>query len=264
MRKKVKRVKNFFSEFKTFIARGNVLDMAVGVIVGGAFTGIVNGLSNYILKPLINWFLALLLGKEGLTGAITMLYEAYTTDESGVQIIDLANSIYIDWGSFISAIINFLIVAFVLFMIVRTMNRIAKAHERMLEGLELDEKKEIFKIRKEQRVSRKAAIAIYEAKVEHKQFFQGILHMGRIAALDNALMKFIGGVKDHLIVVHFQNFRLLKKGGNDGGGQLLFQIIDDLRPCIRSSGHNRLLSTDFHKNSGLKTVKKCIVSHRKF
>ena len=51
-------------------------------------------------------------------------------------------------------------------MIVRTMNRIAKAHERMLEGLELDEKKEIFKIRKEQRVSRKAAIAIYEAKVE--------------------------------------------------------------------------------------------------
>ena len=166
MKKKVGKIKTFFSEFKTFIARGNVLDMAVGVIVGGAFTGIVNGLSNYILKPLINWFLALLLGKEGLTGAITMLYEAYTTDESGVQIIDLANSIYIDWGSFISAIINFLIVAFVLFMIVRTMNRIAKAHERMLEGLELDEKKEIFQIRKEQRVSRKAAIAIYEAKVE--------------------------------------------------------------------------------------------------
>ena len=166
MGKKEGKIGKFFGEFKKFIMRGNVLDMAVGVIVGGAFTGIVNGLSNYILKPLINWFLAMVLGKEGLTGAITMLYEAYTTDESGVQIIDLANSIYIDWGSFISAIINFLIVAFVLFMIVRTMNRIAKAHERMVEGLDLDEKKEIFRIRKEQRVSRKEAVEIYEAKVE--------------------------------------------------------------------------------------------------
>ena len=166
MKKRVGRIKSFFGEFKTFITRGNVLDMAVGVIVGGAFTGIVNGLSNYILKPLINWLIALILGKEGLTGAITMLSEAYMVDESGAQVIDLANSIYIDWGSFISSIINFLIIAFVLFMIVRTMNRIAKAHERMVEGLELDEKKEIFQIRKEQRVSRKAAVAIYEAKVE--------------------------------------------------------------------------------------------------
>ena len=166
MKKRVGKIKSFFGEFKTFITRGNVLDMAVGVIVGGAFTGIVNGLSNYILKPLINWLIALVLGKEGLTGAITMLSEAYMVDESGAQVIDLANSIYIDWGSFISAIINFLIIAFVLFMIVRTMNRIAKAHERMLEGLELDEKKEIYQIRREQRVSRKAAIAIYEAKVE--------------------------------------------------------------------------------------------------
>ena len=166
MKKRVGRIKSFFGEFKTFITRGNVLDMAVGVIVGGAFTGIVNGLSNYILKPLINWLIALVLGKEGLTGAITMLSEAYMVDESGAQVVDLANSIYIDWGSFISSIINFLIIAFVLFMIVRTMNRIAKAHERMVEGLELDEKKEIYQIRKEQRVSRKAAVAIYEAKVE--------------------------------------------------------------------------------------------------
>ena len=54
-------MKNFFAEFKKFITRGNVLDMSVGVIVGGAFTGIVNCLSNNILKPLINWILALAL-----------------------------------------------------------------------------------------------------------------------------------------------------------------------------------------------------------
>ena len=166
MKKRVGKIKAFFGEFKTFITRGNVLDMAVGVIVGGAFTGIVNGLSNFILKPIINWLLAMVLGKEGLTGAITMLYEAYTTDESGAQIIDLANSIYIDWGSFISAIINFLIVAFVLFIIVRAMNDFARARERMIDGLDLDEKKEIFQIQKEQRVSRKVAKEIYEEKVE--------------------------------------------------------------------------------------------------
>lgn len=166
MKKKVGKIKAFFGEFKTFITRGNVLDMAVGVIVGGAFTGIVNGLSNFILKPIINWLIALVLGSEGLTGAITMLSAAYTTDESGAQIIDLANSIYIDWGSFISAIINFLIIAFVLFIIVRAMNNFAKARERMLDGLDLDEKKEIYKIRKEQKVSKKQAIAIYEARIE--------------------------------------------------------------------------------------------------
>ena len=166
MEKKIGKIKKFFGEFKTFITRGNVLDMAVGVIVGGAFTGIVNGLSNFILKPIINWLIALILGAEGLEGAITMLSAAYTTDESGAQIIDLANSIYIDWGSFVSAIINFLIIAFVLFMIVRTMNNIAKAHERMIDGLDLDEKKEICKIRREERVSRKQAMAIYEARIE--------------------------------------------------------------------------------------------------
>ena len=159
----MKRIKKFFGEFKTFITRGNVLDMAVGVIVGGAFTGIVNGLSNYILKPIINYLLALALGDGALEGAVTILGTAQTLEDGS---IDLANTIYIDWGSFISAILNFLIVAFVLFLIVRTMNNIAKAHERMVEGLDLDEKKEVAKIRREEKVSKKEAIAIYEAKVE--------------------------------------------------------------------------------------------------
>lgn len=64
MEKNMGKIKKFFEEFKKFITRGNVLDMAVGVIVGGAFTAIVNGLSNNVLKPLINWLLAFILGKE--------------------------------------------------------------------------------------------------------------------------------------------------------------------------------------------------------
>ncbi len=164
------RIKKFFEEFKTFITRGNVLDMAVGVIVGGAFTAIVNGMSNFILKPIINWILALVLGKEGLTGAITMLSPSYKDilDEAGVVIgkeLDLAASIYIDWGAFVSAVINFLLIAFVLFAIVKMMNNIAKAHERAMLDMDINEKKAIAKIMYEQKVNRRQATEIYEAQI---------------------------------------------------------------------------------------------------
>ncbi len=139
-------MKKIVGEFKTFITRGNVVDMAVGVIVGGAFTGVVNGLSNFILKPIINWLLALVLGKDGLSGAITMLSPAWTTvdklDENGEVIMengvaltervwDLANSIYIDWGAFISAIINFFLIATVLFTIVKIINTVRQSHDKL-------------------------------------------------------------------------------------------------------------------------------------
>ena len=140
-------MKKFFAEFKTFITRGNVMDMAVGVIVGGAFTGIVNGLSNYILKPIINWILALVLGQEGLSGAITFLSKV---EVDGV--VDLANSIYIDWGAFISAIINFLLIALVLFSIVRVINHVRERNEQLSKGImgsfaTKEEKKEMKKLK---------------------------------------------------------------------------------------------------------------------
>ena len=117
-------MKKFFSEFKKFITRGNVLDMAVGVIVGGAFTAIVNALSNNILKPVINWVLALILGKDSLSELYTFLLRTEVADATtGEMTVDLANSIYIDWGAFINAIINFLLIAFVLFSIVRIINK---------------------------------------------------------------------------------------------------------------------------------------------
>lgn len=66
-------IKKFFGEFKKFITRGNVLDMAVGVIVGGAFTAIINALSNNILKPLIDWLLAAIIGGDSLSEIYTVL-----------------------------------------------------------------------------------------------------------------------------------------------------------------------------------------------
>lgn len=124
-------MRKFFQEFKAFISRGNVIDMAVGVIIGGAFSAIVNALTNQILMPLINWFLAVITKGEGMQGAVTILRPAYMLTETGTivtdpvtgdKVIDLANSIYIDWGAFITAIINFLLIALVLFLIVKAIN----------------------------------------------------------------------------------------------------------------------------------------------
>ena len=124
-------MKKFFAEFKKFIARGNVMDMAVGTIIGAAFTAIVTALSNGILKPIINWVIYKCCGGDtsALEKMYTVLVRVETTDESGAKVLDLTNSIYIDWGAFISAIINFLLVAFVLFIIIRAFNNVKEASE---------------------------------------------------------------------------------------------------------------------------------------
>lgn len=122
----------FFEDFKKFIMRGNVIDMAVGVIVGGAFTAVVNSVSNNILRPIINWILTLILGKDSLSEVYTFLQTVYKTDESGAQVVDLAESIYIDWGALINAVINFLVIAFVLFTIVRMINNLRGLNEEIV------------------------------------------------------------------------------------------------------------------------------------
>jgi len=137
-------MKKFFLEFKKFIMRGNVVDMAVGVIVGSSFTAIVNGMSNFILKPIINWLLALIFGANSLSEVFTMLKPAY--DAEGA--LDLANSIYIDWGEFINTVINFLLVALVLFTIVKIINKlrdVSKAIDDHIDSRKLtkEEKKEL-------------------------------------------------------------------------------------------------------------------------
>ncbi len=149
-------MKKFFEEFKKFITRGNVLDLAVGVIVGGAFTAIVNGLTNNIIRPLINWLISLLGGKEGLSSAVTYLSKAYTTDANGATVVDMANSIYIDWGAFIAAIIDFFIIAFTIFMIVKIINFSREKLEEFGELIEHETKKEVKMERKQVHAQAKA------------------------------------------------------------------------------------------------------------
>ena len=116
-------MKSFFREFKQFISRGNILDLAIGVIIGGAFSAIVTAFTNQIIRPLINWVLSAIVG-GGLDKIYTYLTKVFVLDELGnpTTTIDLTKSIYIDWGAFISAIIDFLIIAFVLFAIMKAFN----------------------------------------------------------------------------------------------------------------------------------------------
>lgn len=130
-------MKKFFKEFKAFIARGNVMDMAVGVIIGGAFSAIVTALTNHILMPIVNWFLLIITGGNGLDSIYTYLKKVETVDAvSGETVVDLTNSIYIDWGAFITAIINFILIALVLFLIIRTINRVSEANKKIKDDAE--------------------------------------------------------------------------------------------------------------------------------
>lgn len=127
-------MKKLLQEFKTFITRGNVIDLSVGVIIGSAFTAIVTALTNNIITPFINWILSLVMGSDSLDGIYTYLKKV---EVDGV--IDVANSIYIDWGSLLNAIINFFIIALVVFAIVKLINKakdLADVNERMTQEVQ--------------------------------------------------------------------------------------------------------------------------------
>lgn len=94
-------MKKFFNEFRAFIARGNVMDMAVGIIIGGAFTSIVQSLVKDIINPII-----------GIFGG--MNFDSYS--------LKLNGDVTLNYGSFITAVINFLIMALVVFCMVKIIN----------------------------------------------------------------------------------------------------------------------------------------------
>jgi len=108
-------------EFKDFISRGNVMDLAVGVIMGAAFTAIVQSLVSNLINPLIGLFL----GKIDLSNLVFKVGDAT-----------------FKYGTFIESIINFLIIAFVVFLLVKMMNKIIKGREEEEETEEEDDSKE--------------------------------------------------------------------------------------------------------------------------
>ena len=101
-------------EFKAFIARGNVLDLAVGVIIGAAFGKIVSSLTDDVIMPLIS----LVTGGMDFTNKYTVL-SGTVADGATLEAAKAAGATVLGWGSFVTAVINFVIMAFVIFMLVR-------------------------------------------------------------------------------------------------------------------------------------------------
>jgi large conductance mechanosensitive channel len=122
----VEKITSIMGEFKSFISRGNVIDLAVGIIIGAAFTGIVNSLVNDVVMPIIglltsgvdfsNIFIPLSLEKMDDT-----IKTVKAAKEAGIPIISV--------GVFINAVINFLIVSFVIFVLVKQINKLKRKEE---------------------------------------------------------------------------------------------------------------------------------------
>ena len=109
--KKERKKSTFFKDFKAFITRGNVVDMAVGVVVGGAFSKIVTGLVNYIINPAVNIFM-----KKGGLDSIKTVITPEVVDETGAV---TTAEVAILWGTWLQTIIDFLVVALFIFLSLR-------------------------------------------------------------------------------------------------------------------------------------------------
>ncbi len=117
-------MKKFFKEFKEFISRGNVLNLAVGVIIGAAFQSIVKSLTDDIISPVIG-----LIFKADFKDLAIVVKEATLDAEGAILEPELA----IRYGAFITAVINFFIMAFVIFLIVKGVNKIMDLGKKKVE-----------------------------------------------------------------------------------------------------------------------------------
>lgn len=118
----MREVKSMFKEFKEFIARGNVMDMAVGIIMGAAFTTIVQSMVKDVLMPFIGVFTA---GVDFADLYVNLSGGEYESLAAAQE----AGAATVNYGIFINAVINFLIVAFVVFLLVKNVNKLKKKEE---------------------------------------------------------------------------------------------------------------------------------------
>jgi large conductance mechanosensitive channel len=142
-------MKRFLKEFRAFISRGNVVDMAVGVIIGTAFGKISTSLVNDVIMPFIGW----LIGDIDLTALNITLRPAVMDGDTVVT-----EAVVIGIGTFIAVVIDFIIIAFIIFLLIKGMNKLArkkeaaaekKANDATREELLLEEIRDILKERKE-------------------------------------------------------------------------------------------------------------------
>ncbi len=116
-------------EFKEFIARGNVIDLAVGIIIGAAFTAIVNSLVADLINPIIG----LLTGGTDFSGLYLVL-KGTVPDGASLKAARDTGAAVFAYGSFLSAVINFLIIAWAVFLLVKAVNRVQSATKKKEEA----------------------------------------------------------------------------------------------------------------------------------
>ena len=114
-------MKKFINEFKEFAIRGNVIDLAIGVVIGGAFTAIVNSLVTDIITP----FISLIANTSNLETLEYVLREAVVAADGTI----ITEAVIFRYGSFIDAIISFFIIALVIFMLIKTINKLNRKQE---------------------------------------------------------------------------------------------------------------------------------------
>ncbi len=132
---------SFLTEFKNFAMRGNVIDMAVGIIIGGAFGKIVSSIVTDIIMPP----LGLLIGNMDFS---QMHWELRAAVMDGATVIK--PEVTISYGVFINSIINFIIIAFAIFMVIRTINRIEAKAKELIDGKEEEAVEEVAPPSKEE------------------------------------------------------------------------------------------------------------------
>lgn len=153
-------MKKFFADFKKFISRGNVIDLAVGVVVGGAFGKITTSLVNDIIMPLIS----LLFGGKSVADWKWVIQEA-TYDDAGTQ---LTAETALHYGSFIQTIIDFLIIAFSIFLILRIIMNARKGLEELTGKTQRQKCKHIRALVKSGKTREEAAAVLAAEEAEAK------------------------------------------------------------------------------------------------
>lgn len=127
-------MKKLFKEFKDFINKGNALSLAIGVIIGAAFTAIVTSVNKQVISPIIG----ALIGDADLSNSLVQVLSSHVEVVEGVETTVIDNAIY--WGALIQAVIDFLLTAIILFAIFKIATTISKAakkaHDKAVEALE--------------------------------------------------------------------------------------------------------------------------------
>ena len=174
-----KKKSTFWKDFKAFISRGNVVDLAVGVVVGGSFSKIVTGLVNNIINPAVN----LVMKKGGLDSIKTIITEA-VADEAGKIVTP---EVAILWGTWLQTIIDFIITAFCVFVMVRIITKIRNS----LEYKKIEEEKEKAEEAKKKAEAEKAAAAEAAKLAAEKQaaLDASIIEQAKLLAEIRDLMK---------------------------------------------------------------------------